>query len=151
MAHPTPHDLETDPRFPSGKWAGYFLMPHTKNQRHQMELCLTFRHGAMTGSGRDVVGEFVIAGLYAVDSGKCEWKKTYVRQHDVFYEGFNEGKGIWGMWHIPNDLGVPWRGGFHIWPEGMGDPSGDELEEEATAPEEKEVTVGVEELELVPQ
>src|SRR5438132_590989 len=96
----SPQDLETDPRFPSGKWAGYYLLQQTKNQRHPTEMCLTFDRGIMTGDGRDKVGDFVIAGEYATDSGKCHWKKSYVDQHDVFYDGFNEGKGIWGVWSI---------------------------------------------------
>ena len=39
--------------------------------------------------------------------------------HDVSYKGYNEGKGIWGQWEV----GSTWRGGFHIWPEAMGDPT----------------------------
>ena len=37
-------DLETDPRFPSGRWTGYFLQPAIPG-KHVMELILTFRHG----------------------------------------------------------------------------------------------------------
>ena len=52
-------DLETDPRFPSGPWTGFFLQPLLPG-RHLMELRLTFRHGAMSGDGRDWVGPFVV-------------------------------------------------------------------------------------------
>ena len=137
MADPNPIDLETDPRFPSGRWTGFFLQtqgPHPG--KHQMELLLNFRQGSMTGEGRDWVGKFVIKGRYATGDGKCHWSKRYLGKHDVFYQGYNEGKGIWGTWEIPpaQNMGMLFRGGFHIWPEGMADPSGNHLTEEADLP-----------------
>jgi len=124
--------LESDPRFPSGPWTGYFLQPSVPG-RNLMELHLTFRHGEMTGEGRDWVGTFLVRGSYQLVDGKCHWTKSYVGKHDVFYNGFNEGKGIWGVWEIPeHDISL--RGGFHIWPEGMGDPTGSHLTEQAELP-----------------
>ena len=73
----------------------------------------------MTGEGRDMIGEFLIRGKYNIDDGKCHWSKQYIEKHDVVYQGYNEGKGIWGVWEIP----PTWRGGFHIWPTAMGDPT----------------------------
>ncbi|HLW68163.1 MAG TPA: hypothetical protein VKS79_22795 [Gemmataceae bacterium] len=141
-----PSPLETDPRFPSGPWTGFFLMPHTGSQRHKTDLQLTFASGTMRGTGRDLVGLFTIDGRYDVADGKCIWTKRYLGKHDVYYTGYNEGKGIWGTWDIPNHLGIPWKSGFHIWPEGMGDPSQPKLAEEAEPPigleEEQEVEVG---------
>jgi hypothetical protein len=107
-----------------------------------MELALTFRQGELRGEGRDWVGKFILRGQYMLDTGKCYWMKRYLGKHDVFYKGFNEGKGIWGVWEIPTD---GWRGGFHIWPEGMADPSQPQLSEEADLP----VQVVTEELEPV--
>ena len=143
MSDATPLDLETDPRFPSGPWVGFFLQKEIPG-RHTMELRLTFRQGAMSGEGRDWVGAFVVRGRYAVEDGKCYWTKRYVARHDVFYQGFNEGKGIWGTWEIPpeKNSGVRYHGGFHIWPEGMPDPTQQHLTEEADLPapaEEKEL------------
>ena len=109
---------ETDPRFPSGPWTGFFLMEHWPG-RHQMELHLSFRQGAMSGEGRDRIGPFLIRGKYTLGDGKCHWTKRYIGKHDVAYQGYNEGKGIWGLWEIPPSS----KGGFHIWPEGMGDPT----------------------------
>ena len=62
--------------------------------------------------------------------------KRYLGKHDVFYQGFNEGKGIWGVWEIPPEFnaGIVSRGGFHIWPEGMPDPTTPHLHEEADVP-----------------
>ena len=137
-------DLETDPRFPSGPWTGFFLQ-RTHPGRHRMELRLTFRNGAMTGEGRDWVGEFLVKGQYNLSDGKCHWSKKYVGKHDVFYQGFNEGKGIWGMWEIAlAGHGVVAKGGFHIWPEGQGDPTNEHLaaEAELPAPTEELVEVG---------
>src|SRR5436305_1497811 len=53
--------VETDPRFPSGPWTGYFLQHRSKGM---MELHITFRQGALTGEGRDYVGRFVLRGRY---------------------------------------------------------------------------------------
>jgi hypothetical protein len=134
--------VETDPRFPSGAWTGYFLQPLVPG-RHLMELRLTFRQGTLTGEGRDQVGQFVVRGRYALVDGRCHWTKRYLGKHDVFYNGFNEGKGIWGTWDIPADAdSFSQRGGFHIWPEGMHDPTQPELTEEADVPFEREVFIG---------
>ena len=132
---------ETDPRFPSGPWQGFFLMPHSPG-RHTMELHLDFRQGTMTGEGRDKIGAFLIRGKYSVDDGKCHWTKKYIKKHDVFYQGYNEGKGIWGNWEIPPS----WRGGFYIWPTAMGDPTTPKLREAIDEPIEFGTVQDLEEL-----
>lgn len=124
---------ETDSRFPSGPWIGFFLQKE-KPGRHQMELALVFSHGVLTGTGRDWVGEFLVRGKYDLEDGRCHWTKRYVGKHDVYYAGFNEGKGIWGTWEIAYSGVVVYRGGFHIWPKGMANPTGSELAEEADLP-----------------
>src|SRR5438105_9179756 len=134
MSQVEKNSAETDPRFPSGPWTGFFLQPSVPG-RHWMDLHLTFAHGAMTGEGRDWVGKFIVRGQYKTEDGKCHWHKRYVGKHDVFYQGFNEGKGIWGTWEIPpSDLSSHQRGGFHIWPEGMPNPYDSTLTEEADLP-----------------
>ena len=114
--------VETDSRFPSGPWTGFFLQPGT-HDRHWMELDLTFLEGAMTGAGRDRVGKFAVTGRYYVDDGRAYWTKTYIRAHSIEYSGYNEGKGIWGTWEYLSN----WRGGFLIWPVAMGDPTRQQL------------------------
>ena len=139
MTDPTqPTALESDPNWPSGPWTGFFLQTHAPAGKHRMDLHLTFHQGGMTGEGRDCVGPFTVRGRYEVVTGQCHWTKRYVGKHDVFYKGFNEGKGIWGVWEIPaaQNQGVTFRGGFHIWPKGMPDPTGDRLAEEADVPVE---------------
>jgi hypothetical protein len=141
---PTPEQLsvESDPRFPSGRWTGYFLQPMVPG-RHQMELHLTFHDGIMTGEGRDRVGQFAMDGAYTLEDGRCQFIKQYLGRHRVYYAGFNEGKGIWGTWDIPDGKNyVAQRGGFHIWPEGMGDPTNQTLSEEADLPMEESVSAG---------
>jgi hypothetical protein len=132
MNQPEQASLETDPRFPSGPWTGFFVQTHLAPGRYSMELLLTFRQGTMTGEGRDVVGRFLVRGRYEVQDGRCHWTKRYLGGHDVFYQGFNEGKGIWGTWVLPDTSSV--KGGFHIWPEGMPDPTKSQLTEEADLP-----------------
>jgi hypothetical protein len=119
-----------------------------------MELILTFRQGVMTGEGRDRIGHFLIRGKYNLGDGKCHWTKRYIGKHDVAYQGYNEGKGIWGLWEIPPLS----RGGFHIWPTAMGDPTSHYLAEAIEAPAgirtepelEPEVEIGVESAEPEP-
>ncbi len=139
-------NLETDERFPSGEWEGFFLMAQTGNKRNMMELILTFSEGKMKGEGRDLVGEFLLSGRYEVDSGRCIWTKKYIRKHDVTYDGFNEGKGIFGRWEI-QDV-ITWHGGFLIWPKGMGDPTKHRRRAEADVPADSE-PVGVTEDDLI--
>ena len=134
MSDPQATDLETDPRFPSGPWIGFFLQKLIPG-RHLMELRLQFRAGAITGEGRDWVGPFLIRGSYDLGDGRCHWQKRYIGKHDVYYQGFNEGKGIWGTWDMPTEVHPLVRsGGFHIWPEGMPDPTQPALSEEADLP-----------------
>lgn len=132
MTEPTPDTpiAETDPRFPSGAWAGFFLQQEIPG-RHLMELKLEFAEGTIRGEGRDWVGEFLVRGRYDTDDGQCWWHKRYLGAHDLYYRGFNEGKGIWGTWQMSEaDAGLMClTGGFHIWPEGMADPSQERLSE----------------------
>ncbi len=103
-----------------------------------MDLHLNFANGNMTGEGNDDIGPFVIKGRYDAANHECHWTKTYVGAHDVYYEGYREGKGIWGRWEINAFC----HGGFHIWPKGVGESEGksDSVEEK---PPVKLVEVGV--------
>jgi hypothetical protein len=144
-----PYELETDPRFPSGPWTGFFVQPVLPG-RHMMELQLTFRGGAISGEGRDWVGRFAFRGHYDLADGRCYWTKRYLGKHDVFYRGYNEGKGIWGTWEMTGILWGTFRGGFHIWPEGMPDPTRPVLTEEADLPAPDEEVEAGEPAVLVP-
>ena len=90
---------------------------YSPNDKHRMELDLTFASGKLSGSGNDDIGSFVIKGGYDSKTLECSWIKTYTGSHDVFYRGFREGKGIWGAW----DIGRYSHGGFHIWPKRAGE------------------------------
>jgi hypothetical protein len=113
-----PISTERDPRFPSGKWSGFYLQ-YWLPGRHDTNLELTFSQGEMTGNGDDRVGQFTIAGQYDLRSGDCSWTKQYIGRHRIAYRGTNNGRGIWGVWELPQLWGLFIdRGGFHIWPEG---------------------------------
>lgn|GEM_PF-529849 len=99
--------------FPSGPWTGYYKYSG-QSAKHRMDLHLQFTNGRVTGEGIDDIGRFSIRGHYDARELECYWTKTYVGAHDVYYRGFREGKGIWGVWEI----GLRARGGFHIWPKG---------------------------------
>ncbi|HEY7086654.1 MAG TPA: hypothetical protein VH518_01115 [Tepidisphaeraceae bacterium] len=117
-------DPETDPRFPSGKWTGFWLHRAWVGRQY-MSLSLTFAQGKVVGEGCDRVGEFTISGEYDLRNGGCTLHKHYVGAHSVLYEGKNENddQWIWGLWSI-RSLD---RGGFHLWPAGEDDPTGPEL------------------------
>ena len=113
----------SDALFPSGEWTGFYT--YEPRDRHRMDLFLTFAQGTLNGEGRDDVGSFLIRGQYDAAGGECHWTKTYPGSHDVYYQGYREGKGIYGRWEI----GLLSHGGFHIWPKGV--PEGvTEIEEE---------------------
>lgn len=129
---PPRFNLEQDNRFPSGPWRGFFLQPQLPG-RHWMDLNLTFGNGQLTGEGHDWVGAFLVRGRYELETGKCWWTKQYIGRHAIHYQGYNEGKGIWGTWELVEP--PPARGGFHIWPVGMGDPTQQQLSESLEEPQ----------------
>jgi hypothetical protein len=117
---------ESDPRFPSGVWIGWFK----QLRKYSMRVEMTFRNGAIAAAGSDEqIGKFTFAGRYSLSDGRCSWTKVYQSRPEanaqVHYHGFNEGKGIWGQWEFP------WlksfaeaHGGFFLLPEGWPDPWG---------------------------
>ena len=125
----------SDQDFPSGPWIGFYVYSGRQQDRHRMDLSLSFANGLITGGGNDDIGAFVISGRYDAKSKECHWTKTYVGAHDVFYQGVREGRGIWGTWEISQT----YHGGFRIWPLAHG--SGDGDQEEQTQKEPMDVVV----------
>jgi len=113
-----PAAVETDPRFPSGPWTGFWIQRGWGKQR--MSLSLAFAEGRVAGSGRDIVGKFEFTGTYDLKSGRVQMVKQYEQRHRVAYDGANQGDGVWlwGVWSIRSH-----RGGFHLWPEAEEDPT----------------------------
>jgi hypothetical protein len=139
-----PANLEHDSRFPSDEWRGVYPQPAVSKGRFRMNLALTFKAGTLSGEGMDSVRKFIIKGRYDLQSGEVTFHKHYVGMHSVYYRGFAEGKGIWGTWEISDPRnGFRDKGGFHIWPKGMAEGTGEELAEEVGVPvgEEKVVVV----------
>jgi hypothetical protein len=91
-----------------------------------MDLTLAFAAGRITGDGVDDIGRFLVRGRYDLKTRGCYWTKTYVGKHDVFYRGFSEHKGIWGVW----DVGDGITGGFKIWPLGTSGDDDAEIEKQ---------------------
>ena len=131
--------IETDARFAGGPWKGFFLQPSQRFGRAWMQLSLRFAGGLVEGEGKDFVGEFSFRGRYELLSGRVTMLKRY-STHCVDYAGWaEEDKGIYGVWTIREAAGrVTDKGGFHIWPRGIPDPTGDGLRYEADVPVEGE-------------
>ena len=135
--------IETDPRFPSGEWSGFFIQQEFGLGRQRMSLELEFKNGTVRGSGSDVIGEFRMRGQYHTKTGEVNLLKQYLGQHSVFYRGYahSGNKGIWGVWSIEY-----WgTGGFHIWPRGTGDPTRLSAKREMDVPQAVLVTNGFDE------
>lgn len=105
---------EADPRFPSGRWAGWW---EQSGRRATMQLHLSFSRGRIFGEGRDSIGDFTMNGSYNTASGAADLLKTYLGGHDVDYEGASAERSIRGIWRIMDGEGVLVDGGpFQIWP-----------------------------------
>lgn len=129
--HPSP-SAETDDRFPSGPWTGYYVQ---QGQRGQQDLILNFRDGEAEGSGSDAGGDFLVQGRYDADRARCTLTKTYPGSHEVEYEGAADDSGIWGTWLLYSmfgQVGIPAdRGTFHIWPTAKGNQHAERAEAHA--------------------
>src|SRR5262249_37906284 len=136
-------------RFPSGPWTGFFLQRLVPG-RHLMELDLAFRGGVLSGSGRDWVGTFALQGRYELADGHCSFMKSYIGKHAVSYQGYNEGKGIWGTWTTNLAGYLPPRGGFHLWPGEMSAPSHPKRSKHADLPVSEREGVMIDEPQLIP-
>jgi hypothetical protein len=112
--------------FPSGPWTGFYNYGSTA-EKHRMDLVLSFANHVVSGNARDYIGIFFVAGRFDDTNGECYWTKTYVGAHDVYYRGFREGKGIWGLWELRSD-----SGGVHIWP--VGEEEGEHQHESVEEP-----------------
>ena len=84
---------------PAGPWTGFYNYGDGTG-RHRMDLVLSFANGAISGDGIDDIGPFLISGHYDGKGGEYHWTKSYIGAHDVFYRGYHEGKGIWGLWEL---------------------------------------------------
>jgi hypothetical protein len=129
--------VETDPRFPSGPWVGFWIQRRLGKQ--QMSLSLAFLDGRVTGSGRDIVGRFAFDGAYDLKTGRVVMTKQYEEAHRVEYNGANQNDGmwLWGTWSIRS-----FRGGFHLWPEGEDDPTERRLKAEDELPRPRRLRRG---------
>ncbi len=96
--------------FPSVPRTGFYNYGRIA-QKHRMDLGLVFTDSTISDDGSNDIGRFFVTGHFDETNGECSWTKAYIGGHDVFYGGFSEGKGIWGLWELPNE-----SGGLHIRP-----------------------------------
>lgn len=117
-ARPVAIVVETDPRFKSGRYRGFYIQC---GLRSRQEMVLTFADGAITGWGADPVGRFDVRGHYDLERGRASMSKHYPGAHRVDYDATAEvHNGLWGLWQIRGFFGD--RGGFQLWPvDGQGD------------------------------
>ncbi len=100
--------------FPSGPWTGFYNYGRS-TRKHRMDLVLTL---LITRLRRRKRRHRSIRSYRAVRRHKRRMllDEDLHRRTRVYYRGFREGKGIWGLWELPNE-----SGGFHIWPLGQGE------------------------------
>lgn len=107
--------------YPTGRWEGFWYQQHFGRQS-MTEFTLRFRHGEVSGEGRDVIGPFLFSGEYDESSGRVRIVKQYIGRHQVLYVGHPDGEGcIQGTWSI----GADWTGPFLMRPV-VGRPTGEE-------------------------
>ncbi len=103
--------LETDPRFPSGRWKGYYIQAGIRGWQ---DLILNFCDGKIEGTAIDKGGECDIQGTYDLSNGAVSLVKIYF-YHKVEYRGEARDKGIRGGFMIRYPLDID-AGDFYIWP-----------------------------------
>jgi hypothetical protein len=113
MPDASPHDqLETDSRFPTGPWKGYYIQ---FGQRGWQQLNLSFSGGKIEGTALDKGGEADVHGTYDLSTGTVNLVKIYY-YHKVEYRGDVRDKGIRGGFMIRYPLAID-TGDFYIWPD----------------------------------
>src|SRR5439155_17346076 len=98
--------------FPSVPRTGFYNYGRIA-QKHRMDFGLVFTDSTISGDGSNDIGRFFVTGHFDETNGECSWTKAYIGGHDVFYGGFSEGKGIWGLGGLSNESSGP-----HIRPRG---------------------------------
>lgn len=88
--------------FPSGKWQARCESPGY-GPLH-LDLDLSFHDGFISGSGRDVNGEFVVGGSYGERMCFVEFTTTYPGRYAVKFMGMGQEEGpISGAWALSKD------------------------------------------------
>lgn len=101
---------ETDKRFPSGLWMGYWMQGFIKGK---MQLTLEFIDGTVSGEGTDPVGSFTMKGIYSLKHNMVSMVKQYHGAHSVGYCGCAADGGLNGTWRIPR---FPETDEWRLWP-----------------------------------
>jgi hypothetical protein len=114
---------------PSGRWTGYYYYGEGGSKhRMRMQLCFALS-GSIEGEGIDDIAAFLIRGRFDRATSRAAWTKAYIGMHTVQYSGVYCSRAICGDWIL---MGM--RGGFWIWPNGLGEAESAEEQTEIEAP-----------------
>ena len=102
--------FESDPRYPSGPWEGFWTQA---GKVSSMKLYLEFVAGRVRGEGSDRVGAFDITGRYWPHRDRIVLRKAYHGKHTVWYRGKPFSPYLKGQWNIASP---PASGLWRIWP-----------------------------------
>ena len=71
------------------------------------DLVIDFSNGALSGSGDDIVGRFVIDGR--IEGDQILIHKQYLGKHSIQYHGTTDGEGVYfGDWSAGDYVGGKW-------------------------------------------
>lgn len=98
--------VEPKPKKPKVNWAGRY---EQFDQWHPMnfdDMQYGAKDGVVVGSGKDDVGGFEISGNLDLKTSHIKFRKQYIGQHYVDYEGDMDAKGdILGTYEIEDEMG----------------------------------------------
>lgn len=103
-------EFESDPRFPSGPWEGFWAYD---GELASMNLYMQFVGGRVRGEGSDRIGMFDITGRYWTRHGTVVLRKHYRGYHVVRYRGSSFFPYLKGESRIASALD---HGRWRIWP-----------------------------------
>ena len=71
------------------------------------DLVIEFCDGALSGSGDDIVGRFLIDGR--IEGAQITIQKQYIGKHSIQYHGTTDGEGVYfGDWSTGGYIGGEW-------------------------------------------
>ena len=102
--------------YPSGVWRGFWEQPAFGRQA-MTDFRLRFHEGTVTGSGVDVIGEFVFRGVFDLKTGEIRMVKQYPKDFELVFgpenvrEIYQKGKiacsiGLEGLHQAGNSISV---------------------------------------------
>ena len=118
---------ETDKNYPSVEWIGFMKVPGRRHGRLLMRLYLIFVDGQIFGwsffnTDFCIKNSHFIQGEYDKETGKVSMLGIDARSMPLLFEGYNEGKNLYGRWVLFTSCREI-SGGFIFWTYGSADPT----------------------------